>query len=778
MFRHLRTKLTVLYAGLFGASLILAAAAVYVVITANAERAVRGELTASSTVFNRIWALRSQGLEDGAALLSRDFGFREAVASRDAATIRSALGNLRARLGADVAFIVGLDGSVTPADGRPVNLDAARQLAALDGDEDASGVLTIGDQPFQAISAPIMSPTLMGWVVFATRLDDQEMSSLERLSAIPLEASVVYRGADGRWRTARRAHGAAQEAGIGQFVGRALAGKGGGARALRTDDGRSIALATPLKALSSTTSAALLLRYPLALALAPYRLLLETIGAVGLMGFLLLIVGSWALARSVTRPISALDEAVRRLERGENASVQVKTSDEIARLASSFNTMAASIREREHRITHLAMHDPETDLPNRLALEDKIAALALPQGGDALVVAALGVDRFAHVRGAIGYGLASALIGQIGAKLNWLHPGQPLGRLSTDVLGLAFLANDMDQARRRAAEILSELEAPLQLGDNTIDVSLTIGLAAFSRHAEIVASPLERATIALDQARAARQKVALFDPDAYGDPSSNLSLMSEMLAGLGRGEMTLHHQPKLDLRRGEITGVEALARWRHPTRGLLGPDRFIPMAEETGHIAALTEWVLARAIEEQALLRHEGHDIAVSINLSGRLLGDVHFAETALDLARGARGKLCFEITETAVIDNPEMALEVIDRFAANGIGISIDDYGVGLSSLAYLKQIRADELKIDKAFVLKIDESQKDALLVRSTVDLAHSLGLKVTAEGVETAMALTLLTGLGCDLAQGYLIARPMPLKELLMFLRQDALGERLHA
>ncbi len=124
------------------------------------------------------------------------------------------------------------------------------------------------------------------------------------------------------------------------------------------------------------------------------------------------------------------------------------------------------------------------------------------------------------------------------------------------------------------------------------------------------------------------------------------------------------------------------------------------------------------------------------------------------------------------------MALEVIDRFAANGIGISIDDYGVGLSSLAYLKQIRADELKIDKAFVLKIDESQKDALLVRSTVDLAHSLGLKVTAEGVETAMALTLLTGLGCDLAQGYLIARPMPLKELLMFLRQDALGERLHA
>jgi EAL domain-containing protein (putative c-di-GMP-specific phosphodiesterase class I) len=166
------------------------------------------------------------------------------------------------------------------------------------------------------------------------------------------------------------------------------------------------------------------------------------------------------------------------------------------------------------------------------------------------------------------------------------------------------------------------------------------------------------------------------------------------------------------------------------------------------------------------------------VNLSGRLLGDPEFAAAALDLARGAPGALCFEITETAVIDNPETALRTIDRFKAAGIGISIDDYGSGLSSLAYLKQIRADELKIDKAFVLRIDESHKDALLVRSTIDLAHSLGLKVTAEGVETPTAMSLLAGMGCDIAQGYLIARPMPLKELLMFLGQEEAGKRRRA
>ncbi len=251
----------------------------------------------------------------------------------------------------------------------------------------------------------------------------------------------------------------------------------------------------------------------------------------------------------------------------------------------------------------------------------------------------------------------------------------------------------------------------------------------------------------------------MFDPAIYGGPVEHAV-----------NQLVLHHQPKLDIRKRAVTGVEALVRWRHPSRGMLAPDHFIPMAEETGHIGALTEWVLARALEEQAILRHHGHDLAMSINLSGRLLGDHDFADTALDMTRGAPGDICFEVTETAVIEKPDVALEIIDRFAEAGIGISIDDYGSGLSSLSYLKQIRADELKIDKAFIFGMGESQRDALLVRSTIDLAHSLGLKVTAEGVETPVSLSLLAGMGCDLAQGYLIARPAPLKDLMAFLKDE--------
>ena len=219
-----------------------------------------------------------------------------------------------------------------------------------------------------------------------------------------------------------------------------------------------------------------------------------------------------------------------------------------------------------------------------------------------------------------------------------------------------------------------------------------------------------------------------------------------------------------------MNGVEGLVRWRHPTRGLLRPDLFIPMAEETGHIRTLTDWVLKQAIADQIKMSRAGHEMEMSVNISGRLLGDRDFADFVDRTVGGARGKLCFEITETAVIENPDMALEILDRFRAAGISISIDDFGSGLSSLAYLKQIKGHELKIDKSLITDLTESQRDALIVRSTIDLAHSLGLKVTAEGVETANAFQLLAAMGCDSIQGYLIAKPMPFNELLGFLNED--------
>ena len=769
-FTRLRTKLTVLYVALFGAVLLVVALSVFAAINQAAQRQVRAELTATGTVFDRVWSLRSDRLREGASLLSKDFGFREAVATHDGATIVSEVENLKQRFNIDRAFIVTSDGHMIGDDTARLAGDGARLTKAFDNAQDPSGVVMLGGEPYQVVGAPVMSPDHIGWLVFAVKLDGAEMAALEKLSAIPLRASVMHRD-DKAWRLA----GAAGPDGakLSAFVDRELAKHINTAEPLSERGGKSLALVKPLPSLTKAAPAVLVLRYPLAQALAPYRPMLAIVALAALAGLAVVGWGSFALARGITRPITALDEAARRLQRGEEAQVEIETEDEIGRLAGSFNTMATEIRDRERRITHLAMHDGETGLPNRLALERVVEALSdRPEGQ--VYVAALGVHRYDHLRGAIGYTLAAQALRMVGNRLAGLAPASGVARVASDVLGFALVAANRAAAEDDAQRLMRELEAPLQVGGDVIDVTLHLGLAPLERGPGPGAA-LERANIALDQARGGKRKVAFFDAEAYGDPATNLALMSGMLRALDDGAIDLFYQPKFDMRSRTVTGVEALSRWRHPDRGMLSPDLFIPMAEETGHIRTLTEWVFKRAIDAQAQLAAAGNVVNMSVNVSGRTLGEPDFADFALDQAKRAKGGLTIEITETAVIENPEVALAMLDRFAEAGISISIDDFGTGLSSLAYLKRIRGQELKIDKSLVAGVTESQRDALIVRSTIDLAHSLGLKVTAEGIETNDCYSLLSAMGCDLAQGYLIAKPMPLKDLIVFLADEERNAR---
>ncbi len=345
---QLRTKLTVLYAGLFGLILLLIALAVYSAVTRNAEHTVRGELVANGAVFDRIWALRSSQLHDEADVLAHDFGFRAAVATGDNATIRSALENLRTRLGIDAAFVVGLDGQVVAVGAPDAHLPATVVRAVQDGDT-TSGVFTIGDTAYHAATAPIMAPTEVGAVVFANRIDRAEMASLEKLAAIPLHASVLSRQVGGRWMVADAGLYADPRA-IDALAAKTFGSPKATPGVLRTDDGPAAAEVKPLAALADGEQAALLITYPMNKALAPVSALLGVMLAISAVGLVLLVAGSWALASTLTRPLSALEAAAERLRRGEDAQVEVGADDEIARLASSFNAMARDIRDREDRL--------------------------------------------------------------------------------------------------------------------------------------------------------------------------------------------------------------------------------------------------------------------------------------------------------------------------------------------------------------------------------------------------------------------------------------------
>ncbi len=426
----------------------------------------------------------------------------------------------------------------------------------------------------------------------------------------------------------------------------------------------------------------------------------------------------------------------------------------------------AIIDEREAGLLHLAMHDPETGMPNRRALIARLNdALATVDGG-AMAAVAVGIDGHARMRGALGYNRFNDIVRQVSARVWLANGGDEVTHLSTSVLGLVVHGADRAEVAAKVAA-LAALDPVHDIDGSPVDAFTRLGVAYLDDGAG-AERLLEQASLALDRARRDDSRLVVFDSAVQPDPNFNLALMSDMRAGMGADQLSMHYQPKLTLADGTVRGVEALVRWSHPTRGNIRPDTFIGIAEETGSIRELTEWTLDRAMRDGAVFRDRGFDLLISVNISGRLLTDPAFCAAVLDLVRGKDHRLCLEITETAVIANPAAATAAVALFREAGLKISIDDYGVGLSSVSYLKMLHADELKIDKSLVDEVAVSERDRAILKSTIDLAHTLGMKVVAEGVETEDVRAALHGLGADMIQGYLISRPLTFADLELFLK----------
>lgn len=379
------------------------------------------------------------------------------------------------------------------------------------------------------------------------------------------------------------------------------------------------------------------------------------------------------------------------------------------------------------------------------------------------------IDDFPRLRRATGAAHAELLAGCVAERIAAVLPNasvRPVGRTTIEVQLEPGPVAAVDAA---VATIHACVEQPFAVGEGSCRVQLRIGAATGVRGSDDVAL-VEAAERALSQAKpggdAAEGAVA-----TVAAVPGDAAIGRRLLSAIEQGELFLQYQPKLHLRRQEITSVEALIRWRHPTRGLVLPNDFIPAAERSGAIRAMTLWTLRQVVIDQRRMRAAGHDLPIFVNIAGVLLSDADFIDAAAELVGESGVALGFEITETSVIREPEIAILHLQRMADIGVAITIDDYGAGLSSLAYLKQLPAQELKIDKLFVTQLASSHRDPLIVRSTIDLAHALDMEVVAEGVETATSLALLSVMGCDMVQGYLISRPLALENLLAFLRDEA-------
>ncbi|WP_294332187.1 EAL domain-containing protein [uncultured Sphingomonas sp.] len=356
------------------------------------------------------------------------------------------------------------------------------------------------------------------------------------------------------------------------------------------------------------------------------------------------------------------------------------------------------------------------------------------------------------------------------------EPVELLGA-SRDLIELSFPAADREEAAARLDAFRQTLGSFQQEQGLAARLDFEIGAAWAPSGEGDMLRLLEAAEAALAGAADA-DGLNVIDLSVDGRSVDRLTLIAELPRAIAAGEMFLHYQPKINVRQQQVSSAEALIRWQHPERGLVLPGDFIAAAEESGQIAELTLWTLRQVIADQRALAATGHDIPLFLNISGMLLADRTFIDEACAIITAhPEAKLGFEITETAVIRDPQSAIRHLQRFADHGVVLAIDDYGAGLSSLAYLKQLPAKELKIDKMFVTQLTSSHRDPLIVRSTIDLAHALEMEVTAEGVETPAALALLSVMGCDLVQGYLISRPVPFPALCAYLgEQDRLAETM--
>jgi diguanylate cyclase len=495
-----------------------------------------------------------------------------------------------------------------------------------------------------------------------------------------------------------------------------------------------------------------------------------------LIGLCLAVCAGAMFLRRSSAPSPALQEhlheAIDRLGNGER-NVRIASDDRRdARLVSRFNATLAQIES--------GAFDWERAPPEELALfrELRSKRSSRLQADGSTFVVVMEVDRFAVLRRSIGYRLANRLLSLLAERVTAALPDSELGRIGRTTIEFAFRAANASEAQLRLLDTVAALEQRLTIDDYVFDLSVAMGFAdagASSIQDELV----DQATAALHAAQAGRVKVCFADAAILAQGNvADLELMGALPKAIAAGEVSLHYQPKLEARTNQITSAEALIRWHRPGTGLVPTDRFIALAEETGAIRDLTEWVLARAVADQKALLAQGREIEIYVNISGQLLPDPDFAQAALGIVGEAAGKIGFEITETAVIGDPDAALANLRAFTAAGIRIAIDDYGSGLSSLAYLKQLPANELKIDRLFVSGLTDSHRDPLIIRSSIDLAHALEMSVTAEGVDDGMALSLLRIMGCDLLQGYFISPPLPLDAFVAFLTSEEEAQRLAA
>ena len=754
--------------------LVLVQLAVFVSIDLRSDQIVQTtvdhQLEVGERVFERLWMQNNTQLEQQASVLAADFGLREALASNDRATILSVLANHATRVGAAAMMVVSLDGrvlvdSLHPAQ-EPRRFEYSSLLTRARDSEHAAATVAIDGLLYQLVMVLVSAPEPIAYVAIGFRVDDTAAKELGALTGLEVSFVGVPDNGPGAVISSTLAPEARSE-----LAGMVLHGAPAWTQQAVTLAHRQ--LETRVRSLQPAGHGTidLVLQKSLDEATAPFSQLRASFGLLAFFCLLATVAGSFLIARKITRPIRSLAQAALRIQDGDYASpVPVSDRGEIGAFAATFNHMQEAIALREQEVRRLAYRDSLTDLPNRVQFLEELdqAIFACGKTGQAFSVLLMDLDRFRYVNDTLGHHAGDRVIMEVASRLRVaLSEQDVLSRLGGDEFAVLLSPHQGLEAASVAGQLLQCMHAPVVVDGQSLDVGLSIGIARFPRHGLDAVTLLRRADVAMYVAKREHKGFEEYDHRVDGHRQHHLSLLGELRQAIDSNELTLHFQPKIDLRTDEVIGAEALVRWIHPVRGSIPPSEFIPFAEQTGFIRHVTRWVIEAAMAQIGAWRADAVEIPVAINVSARDLSGSELPDlltAAMQRHRVPSHLISLEITESALMQDPQHAARVLARVRELGIAIAIDDYGTGYSALSYLTQLSVDCLKIDRSLVNHLRADSKNAAIVRSTVALGANLGLTVVAEGVETPDQIALLRQFGCNQAQGFGLARPMPADQMI--------------
>ncbi|WP_297893248.1 EAL domain-containing protein [Shewanella sp.] len=709
-------------------------------------------LDIGANVFLEVLSNRGIQLSQSLSVLSADFGFKRAIATGEQETIESVLSNHGSRIGADAAVLLSPKGELLTSSLPGLTQDDIQSLFDMTAsNNNALAILNFDHASYQFVLQPVKAPTLIAWVGMGFLLDEKVAQQAKAITGIDVSF-------------------------VNQATGRTEI-----ASTLSEDEKRSVLeQASLLPSLLSMPSEHLPLDY-LSMALKLYdhngsqlallhqsnlkwqqsyqHLRNNMLLIFALTSALAIVIAIW-LSGSLTEPVHQLVNYARTIGQGKQpASIQGAPA-ELRVLANSLSLMRDDIEAREKDLVYQSRHDSLTGLLNRFAAKQHLADLKNELSG-AMVL--LDIKHFRHINDIIGFANADTLLVLFARRLEQLAPTPDLlARLDGDSFLLLYSQGIRPEHLLKSLDML---ESPFPIQGSNISLTVRAGLLEIDGNGADIDVLVRRAEIALNQACLEEQRIVSYRQGADEKYQRELTLIRDLPIGLAQNQLYLVFQPKVDLRLNQCTGAEALIRWQHPSLGFIPPDEFIQLAENSGNIDIVSQWVLQQAIQQLVAWQQQGMGLKLAINLSAHDLVDTRLPNQIASLLKDNNlpsGALCIEVTEGAVMKDAQTVVSVLQRFRDMGVSVAIDDFGTGHSSLAYLKMLPVNEVKIDRSFIKDMLTNSQDVMIVNTSIQLIHGLGFTVVAEGVEEPEGVEILRNLNCDIIQGYVFSKPLKAAE----------------